>query len=111
MAIGLGGVRHIGRSVSDILHRLEKHGLSPMLSLEIQRGRDSDAEMAEDLVLAPGEELLRSLSAITHLIVYNESSDLTARELKTLARWIARFPALLHVSLRVRETAAAAAAH
>ncbi|KAJ7368519.1 hypothetical protein DFH08DRAFT_928661 [Mycena albidolilacea] len=64
---------------------------------------------AKDLALAPGEELLKSLSAITRLIVYNESSDLTARELETLARWIARFPALLHVSLRVRGTAAAAA--
>ncbi|KAJ7904727.1 hypothetical protein B0H14DRAFT_3122674 [Mycena olivaceomarginata] len=111
MAIGLRGVRHIGRSLSDIVHRLQKHGLSPVLSLEIQRGRDSDAEMAEDLALAPGEELLKSLSAITRLIVYNESSDLTVRELETLARWIARFPALLHVSLRVRGTAAAAAAH
>ncbi|KAJ7368526.1 hypothetical protein DFH08DRAFT_831623 [Mycena albidolilacea] len=106
MAIGLRGVRHIGRSVSDIAHRLEKHGLSPVLSLEIQRGCDSDAEMAEDLALVPGEELVRSLSAITRLIVYNESSDLTARELETLARWISRFPALLHVSLRVRGTAA-----
>ncbi|KAJ7240349.1 hypothetical protein B0H12DRAFT_1221759 [Mycena haematopus] len=107
MAIGPRGVCHIGRFVSDIVRRLEKYALAPELTLEIHRGRRSDAEMTADLALVPKEELIKSLRAITRLIVYSESSDMTARELETLARWIARFPALLHVSLRVRGAAAA----
>ncbi|KAJ7721166.1 hypothetical protein DFH07DRAFT_302027 [Mycena maculata] len=99
--LGFRGMRHIGRSVSDIVRRLEKHKLTPTLALEIYRARDSDSEMAADLAVAPGEELMRSLRAITRLIVYSDA-ELTGPELGTLARWIARFPALLHVSLRVR---------
>ncbi|KAJ6515677.1 hypothetical protein C8R45DRAFT_215664 [Mycena sanguinolenta] len=105
MAVGHRIMRHIGRSVSDIVRRLQKYGLAPVLTLEIHRGRDSHSEMAADLALVPKEELIKALRAITHLIVYSESSDMTAPELQTLARWIARFPALLHVSLRVRGAA------
>ncbi|KAF8195653.1 hypothetical protein K438DRAFT_1934133 [Mycena galopus ATCC 62051] len=107
MAMGPRGVRHIGRAVSDIVRRLEKYGLAPVLALEIHRGRDSDAEMAADLAMAPKPELVKPLRAITRLILYNEGSgsDMTPRELGTLARWIARFPALLHVSLCVRDPA------
>ncbi|KAJ6598855.1 hypothetical protein DFH09DRAFT_17046 [Mycena vulgaris] len=101
LILGFRGMRHIGRSVSDIVHRLEKYKLAPTLSLEIHRGQDSDAEMAADLALVPGGALMKSLEAITRLIVYSDS-DMTAPELETLARWIARFPALVHVSLRVR---------
>ncbi|KAJ6539549.1 hypothetical protein B0H19DRAFT_364272 [Mycena capillaripes] len=109
LILGFRGMRHIGRSVSDIVRRLEKSKLSPAptISLEIHRGCDSDAEMAADLLLRPGEELIKSLRAITRLIIYSDS-DMAAPELGTLARWIARFPALLHVSLRVRDASAGA---
>ncbi|KAF7352614.1 hypothetical protein MVEN_01226900 [Mycena venus] len=103
LILGFRGVRHIGRSVSDIVRRLEKHALAPVVSLEIHRGHDSDAGMAADLALPPREELMKALRAITRLIIYSErSEDLSGPELGTLARWIARFPALVHVSLRVR---------
>ncbi|KAJ7498717.1 hypothetical protein FB451DRAFT_7458 [Mycena latifolia] len=104
LILGFRGMRHIAQSVSAIVRRLEKYKLAPEVSLEIHRGKDSDTEMAADLRLVPGEDLIKSLRAITRLIVYSDS-DMTAVELGTLARWIARFPALLHVSLRVRGAA------
>ncbi|KAJ7683959.1 hypothetical protein B0H17DRAFT_21175 [Mycena rosella] len=101
LILGSRGMRHIARSVSDIVHRLEKYKLAPTVSLEIHRGQDSDTEMAADLALVPSEDLMKSLRAITRLIVHSDS-DIPAPEFATLARWIARFPALVHVSLRVR---------
>ncbi|KAJ7682589.1 hypothetical protein DFH06DRAFT_298808 [Mycena polygramma] len=103
LIMGFRGIRHIGRSVSDIVRRLEKFKLAPTISLEIHCGGDSEAEMAADLAapLAPGEELTRALQAITRLIVYCGTEIATA-ELGTLARWIARFPTLLHVALHVQ---------
>jgi hypothetical protein len=104
-------MRHIGRSVADIVRRLDKAGLAPAITLEIHRGHNSDAEMVADLALAlvpAAEEVMTSLRAVTRLIIYGESSDISIsapEELgrpELLARWIALFPALLHVSLRVR---------
>ncbi|KAJ7781033.1 hypothetical protein B0H16DRAFT_1682601 [Mycena metata] len=95
-------LRHILGPVSEILRRLEKYNLAPVLSLELQCGRGSDAEMAADLTgPAPGEDIIQALRAITRLIVCSHF-EMAAPELGTLARWIARFPNLVHVSLRVR---------
>ncbi|KAJ7178940.1 hypothetical protein C8R46DRAFT_1187447 [Mycena filopes] len=100
-------LRHIVGPVSEILRRLEKHDLAPEVSLELQCGRESDAEMAADLAgLAPEEDALHALRAITRLIV-GSNFEMTTPELGTLARWIARFPNLVHVSLRVRSAAEA----
>ncbi|KAJ7639026.1 hypothetical protein FB45DRAFT_1055220 [Roridomyces roridus] len=102
LILGSRGMRHIGRSVSDIVRRLEKYKLAPTVSLEIHRGRDADSEMAADLAMLPGEDLMRSLRAITRLIIYSDVGLATV-EFGTLARWIACFPALEEVSLRVDE--------
>ncbi|KAJ7044547.1 hypothetical protein C8F04DRAFT_1068703 [Mycena alexandri] len=92
-------LRHIVGHFSEILRRLEKHNLTPVLSLELQFGRDSDAEMAADLTSpAPGEDVIQALKAITRLIVCS-NFEIAA---PTLARWIARFPNLVYVSLRAR---------
>ncbi|KAJ6490376.1 hypothetical protein C8R47DRAFT_1320054 [Mycena vitilis] len=103
LIVGFRGIRHIGRSVSDIVRRLDKYKLAPTISLEIHCGGDSETEMAADLAvsLAPGEELARAIRAITRLIIQSDA-EITTAELGTLARWIACFPALLHVALHVQ---------
>ncbi|KAJ6628863.1 hypothetical protein B0H10DRAFT_1940233 [Mycena sp. CBHHK59/15] len=102
LILGFRGMRHIGRSVSDIVRRLEKHKSAPTISLEILLGRESDVEMAVDLAVVPGDaELLTALRKITRLVIHSDP-DVAVPALATLARWIALFPALLHVSLRVR---------
>ncbi|KAJ7228476.1 hypothetical protein GGX14DRAFT_554571 [Mycena pura] len=104
LILGFRGMRHIGQFVSDIVCRLEKHKLSPTVCLEIHGGLDSGTEMAADLAHVLPAGVLRCLRVITRLIMYSESDVLTAPELVTIARWITRFPALVHVSLRVRGT-------
>jgi hypothetical protein len=108
LILGFRGIRLIRQSVSGILRRLEKYKLTPTISLEMHRGRDSEIEMAADLaMLAPRDEQHTTpLRAISRLVIYSDS-DMTALELGTLARWIARcFPALHHVSLRTRAAGA-----
>ncbi|KAJ7094573.1 hypothetical protein B0H15DRAFT_128952 [Mycena belliarum] len=104
LILGPRGMRHIARCVAEIVRQLEKYKLTPTVALEIQRGQDADAEMAADLAppVVAGEHLTKPLRAITRLVVCSDS-EMSADELGMLARWIARFPAVLHVALRVQD--------
>ncbi|KAJ6598844.1 hypothetical protein DFH09DRAFT_16659 [Mycena vulgaris] len=92
---------YIGRPALEIFHRLNKYRLAPTISLEIIYAPWISSRIAADLGLVPGEDLMKALRAITRLIIYSDHY-VTAPEVETLALWIARFPALVHVSLRVR---------
>ncbi|KAF7301845.1 hypothetical protein MIND_00750300 [Mycena indigotica] len=102
LILGYRGLRHIRQFITDIARRLEKHRISPEVTLEMRCGQDMDRDLTADIVEPLGEELARSLRMVTRLVVFLElkPSKMSIAEMGTLARWINRFPGLMYVCLR-----------